>query len=398
VKLSNRVANLKPSPTLMLAAKAKELAATGHQVVSLAVGEPDWDTFQVAKRGGIEAIEKGQTKYSPSNGIPELRKAIAERTTAEIGITYSAEHVTVTSGGKFVIFSALQALINPGDEVIIPGPYWVSYPTMVELAEGVPVCVPCDQTDGFKLTPENLRRHLRPKTRLLILNSPSNPTGVMYSEDELLALAKVLRDFPNVMILSDDIYNRLVFEKSVAPHILHVAPDLVGRTLVMNGAAKTYSMTGWRVGWALGPLPWIQGMTNYQSQTTSCAPTMAQVATLKAIQEGEPELKEALTELKRRRDFVVGLLSNIPGVVPNTPDGAFYVWPSIKAHLGKKWNGKTLTTSSDFSAALLEDQKVVVVPGIEFGLDGYVRISYALKDSQMKLAADRIRAFVQVLL
>jgi aspartate aminotransferase len=397
VKLSKRAESLKPSPTLQLAAKAKELAAAGHKVVSLSVGEPDWDTFAVAKQEGIRAIQEGASKYTPSNGIPELRQAIVDQVKSDLGIAYDPLQVTVTAGGKFVIFAALQALIDEGDEVIIPAPYWVSYPTMVELAQGKPVCVACDQNENFKLTPQKLRSAITPKTKLLILNSPSNPTGVMYSKEELRGLAQVLKDFPQVYVLSDDIYNRLVFEVPLAPHILHVAPELKDRVLVMNGAAKTYSMTGWRVGWALGDKTWINAMSNYQSQSVSCAATMAQWATVKAIREGEAELQVSLKELKRRRDFVVSLLKDIPGFQVSSPDGAFYVWPSIKALLGKSYKSKVLRTSSDFANALLEDQKVVVVPGIEFGLDGYLRISYALKDEQMQLAADRIRSFVQSL-
>jgi aspartate aminotransferase len=394
MQLSQRAQNLKPSPTLALAAKAKELTAQGHKVISLSVGEPDWDTFQCAKRAAMAAIESGFSKYTPANGIPELRKAIAEQTQKEIGINYSPEQVTVSTGGKFIIFSALQTLLNPGDEVIIPAPYWVSYPTMVELAEGKPVIAVCDEKMGFKITPGLLESKITARTKLIILNSPSNPTGVMYSRQELGALAKVLERHPNVMVLSDDIYNRLVFADEVAPHLLHMAPQLKERVLVVNGAAKTFSMTGWRVGWALGDSEWIKAMSNYQSQSVSCAASMAQMAVLKAIQEGEPELKTALQELRRRRDFIYGELREIKGIKLSAPDGAFYVWPDIRAFLGKKYDGKVLKTSADFSQALLEDQKVVCVPGVEFGLDGYLRISYVLKDSAITEAIQRLRAFL----
>lgn len=394
MQLSQRALSLKPSPTLALAAKAKELSAQGHKVISLSVGEPDWDTFEVAKRGAMAAIESGFSKYTPSNGIPELRKAIVEQTQKEMGIVYSPDHVTVSAGGKFIIFSALQTLLNPRDEVIIPAPYWVSYPTMVELADGKPVIAVCDEKMGFKITPGMLESKITPKTKLLILNSPSNPTGVMYSREELAALAKVLERHPNVMVLSDDIYNRLVFKDEVAPHLLQVAPQLKDRVLVVNGAAKTFSMTGWRVGWALGHPDWIKAMTNYQSQSVSCAASMAQMATLKAIQDGESELKEALKELRRRKDYIVAELSSVKGIKVAAPDGAFYVWPDIRELLGKKFEDRVLKTSSDFSQALLEDQKVVCVPGIEFGLDGYLRISYVLKDSAIAEAIQRLKAFI----
>jgi aspartate aminotransferase len=392
--ISQRAKSLKPSPTLALAAKAKELAAQGNDVISLSVGEPDWDTLECAKKAGIKAIQDGFTKYTPSNGIPELRKAIAAQTNGDIGSNYTGDDVTVSSGGKFTIFAAIQAVIDPGDEVVIPAPYWVSYPTMVELAGGVPKIAVCDETANFKLTPKILSQALTPKTKLLILNSPSNPTGLMYTRDELAALAQVLRDHPKVLILSDDIYNRLVFSQKLAPHILQVAPELKPRVLVMNGASKTYSMTGWRVGWAMGPQEWVKAMTNYQSQTVSQAASMSQMATLKAIQEGEAELNKSLVELKTRRDRGVELLSKIPGLKVGTPDGAFYLWPDVRAFFGKQYKGKLISNSSDFSAALLEHKMVAVVPGVEFGLEGYLRLSYALKADRMAEAIERIRSFV----
>ncbi len=394
MKLADRVSSLKPSPTLALAAKAKELAAQGHNVIALSVGEPDWDSFEVAKQAGIEAIQNGFSKYVPSNGIPELRKAIAVQTKKETGVEYSPDDVTVSTGGKFIIFSALQSLLNKGDEVIIPAPYWVSYPTMVELAEGTPVIVSCPASCNFKLTRELLAKAITPKTRLLILNSPSNPTGVMYTKTELKELADVLRDHPQVLVMSDDIYNRLVFEGAVAPHLLHIAPELKDRILIVNGAAKTFSMTGWRVGWALGPQAWIKAMTNYQSQSVSCAASMAQKATLAAIEKGQPELETAIKQLKIRRDFVCDLLSKVPGLKNGCPDGAFYVWPDISSFFGKSYNGKKITGSGDFAQALLEDQKVVCVPGNEFGLDGYLRISYVISNSAMTEAVDRLKAFI----
>ncbi len=392
--ISKRAQNLKPSPTLALAAKAKELAAQGHDVISLSVGEPDWDTLECAKRAGIDAIVKGQSKYTPASGMPALRKAIAEQTSRDLGLEYSLNDVTVSSGGKFVLFSAIQATIDPGDEVIIPAPYWVSYPVMVELAGGRPVFAVCKDKENFKLTPELLRRHLTAKTKMLILNSPSNPTGLMYSRDELEKLAKVLREFPNVLVLSDDIYNRLVFDTPVAPHILQAAPDLRPRTLVMNGASKSFAMTGWRVGWALGPTEWIKAMTNYQSQSVSQAPTVSQWATLTAINEGASELKTALQELKTRRDLGLSELEKIPGLTVNKPDGAFYFWPNISKFLGRKYKGQDVKTSSDFSTLLLDHKKVAVVPGVEFGLEGYVRMSYALKEPRMKEAFARLKDFV----
>ncbi len=395
--ISARAKSLKPSPTLALAAKAKELAAQGHDVISLSVGEPDWDTLEVAKRAGVKAIQEGFSKYTPSNGIVELRKAIARQTNGDIGTNYGPEEVTVTTGGKFVIFAALQCAIDPGDEVIVPAPYWVSYPVMVDLAGGTPVIAVCDESAHFKLTPEILKKVLTPKTKMLILNSPSNPTGLAYTREELAGLAGVLKDHPQVLILSDDIYNRLVFSGELAPHILQVAPELGPRTLVMNGASKTYSMTGWRVGWALGPQAWIKAMTNYQSQSVSQAASMAQMATLAAIESGRPELEKAMVELRARKDRAVELLRAVKGLKISNPDGAFYLWPDIRGVLGRTYNGKKLVTSSDFSSALLESQNVAVVPGIEFGLDGFVRLSFALKEARMVEAIQRIQAFIETL-
>jgi aspartate aminotransferase len=391
--LSKKAKSLKPSPTLALAAKAKELQAQGKDVISLSVGEPDWDTLDCAKRAGILAIEKGQSKYTPANGLPELRKAIAEQTSKDLGLQYTADDVTVSSGGKFVIYAALQCVVDAGDEVIIPAPYWVSYPVMVELAGGTPVIAQTEAKSNFKLTADGIAKVITPKTKVLILNSPSNPTGLMYSRAELSALADVLKKHPHVLILSDDIYNRLVFDQPLAPQILHVAPELRDRTLVMNGASKTYSMTGWRVGWALGPAAWIKAMTNYASQSVSQAATMSQLATLAAIREGEAELQKAMIELKRRRDRSVELLKTVPGIQLTPPDGAFYLWPDIRAAFGKSFQGKKITNSSEFSALLLEHKNVAVVPGIEFGSDGFVRLSYALSEKRMVEAIDRIRQF-----
>lgn len=397
MKLSKRALALKPSATLALSTKAKELKAEGHSVISLSVGEPDWDSLEVAKAAGIKAIQDGFTKYTPASGTPELKKAIAEQTSNDLGVSYKPSDVTVTAGGKYVIYSALQTLLDPGDEVIIPAPYWVSYPAQVELSGGTPVIVPCSRETQFKMSAEMLNAAITDATKLLILNSPSNPTGMMYSAAELTDIAKVLKDHPHVYVLSDDIYNRLVFEGDLAPHILKVAPELKERVLVMNGASKTYSMTGWRCGWALGNEKWIKAMTSFQSQSTSGASSITDRAVTAAIIGGQPEFKKSLIELKRRRDFVVKAFSQIPGLELGTPDGAFYIWPNIESFYGKSYKDKKIESSSDFSAALLEDQKVVAVPGVEFGLDGYLRISYALKDESMQEAANRIRTFVEKL-
>lgn len=393
--LSKRVENLKSSPTLALAAKAKELKNQGLDVYSLTVGEPDWDTFDLIKKAGIEAIQAGQTKYSPAEGTPELRAAICQQTVLDLGVHYDPKQVTVTAGAKFVIYSALQCLINPGDEVVIPSPYWVSYPTMVELAGGVPVIAKCGTKEGFKLTPEILARSLSSRTKMLILNSPSNPTGAIYTRDELQAIAEVLRAHREVVVLSDDIYNRLVFTgESVAPHLLHVAPDLADRTLVVNGVSKTYAMTGWRLGWALGPHEIVKAMTNLQSQSVSCASPFTQIAALEALRSGSESLKPFLKKLHARRDFVFERLSKMKDIVVEKPQGAFYIWPDFGKICGRGFKGKCLAGCSDIARVLLEEELVAVVPGVEFGAPGFLRLSFALNEDRLGKALMRIESFL----
>lgn len=395
--LAKRVEKIKPSPTLALAAKAKELKAQGQDVISLSVGEPDWDTLPSIKKAGIRAIEEGMTKYSPANGLPALREAIAQQTNEDLGANYSPDQVTVSAGGKFIIYSLLQSLVDTGDEVIIPAPYWVSYPTMVEMAEGRPVVVECGEEQNFKLSATALEEAISEKTKLLILNSPSNPTGYMYSQEELKGLGEVLKAHPQVWVMSDDIYNRLVFDAELAPHLLKEAPELASRTVVVNGASKTYSMTGWRVGWALGPKEVVQAMSKIQSQSVSCAATFSQWATVAAIKESQNEFKESLGVLKERRDFVFDLLSQVDGLKVSPPDGAFYLWPNISTFLGRTWKGAALESSRDFAQAFLDSQMVAVVPGVEFGLEGYLRLSYALSKEKMQEAVDRLKAFLSEL-
>lgn len=393
ITLAKRAQLLKPSPILMLAARAGELKAAGHNVISLTIGEPDWDTYDNIKEVAIGAIRVGMTKYTPPNGIPELRKAIAEQASKDLGIAYDPSQVTVSAGAKFVLFAALQALVDPGDEVILAAPFWASYSTMVELAEGVPHIVVCDEKTDFKLTPELLRKAINPKTKVLLLNSPSNPTGKVYTRDELKALAAVLRDFPRVAIISDDIYNRLSFEEKLAPHLLHVAPDLKERTVVLNGASKSYAMTGWRLGWALGEKNVINAMSSYQSQSVSCATAVSQHAAVEAIRNSDAHVAKTVETLKDRRDFLINELHKIDGIRVAIPEGAFYLWMSVQPYMGRSFKGKKLATSNDLAQALLDDQMVAVVPGAEFGLDGYFRLSYALEKEKGREACERMKNF-----
>lgn len=393
--LADRVVSLEPSPTLALAAKAKRLKSQGYDVCSLTVGEPDWDTFDAIKKSGIEAIEKGMTKYAPAEGLPELRSAICQQTVLDLGVHYDPTQVTVSTGAKFIIYGALQCLINPGDEVVIPAPYWVSYPTMVKLAGGVPVIANCGIEESFKLTPEILSKSISSRTKMLILNSPSNPTGAVYSREELQALAEVLNSHPHVLVLCDDIYNRLIFtEDTVAPHLLQVEPKFVDRVIVVNGVSKTYSMTGWRLGWALGPEKIIKAMTNLQSQSVSCASPFVQIAAVEALRSGSDALPPYLKKLQLRRDFVYSALSKMEGVSVQKPEGAFYIWPDFRAICGRRYKGKTLENCADIARVLLEEELVAVVPGAEFGSPGFLRLSFALNEDKLGKALMKIETFL----
>lgn len=398
IQLADRASALKPSPTLALAAKAKELIAKGQDVISLTVGEPDWDTFPLIKEGAIQSIQKGQTKYGPANGSPELRTEIARRTSQEMSLTFNANEVTVTAGGKMVVFAALQVLCNPGDEVVIPAPYWVSYPPMAELAGAIPKVVECNSDSHFKMTAEQLRKAITPKTKVLILNSPSNPTGEMYDRQELMNLAKVLKENSKVVVLSDDIYNRLTLtDDALAPHLLHVAPELRDRVVIINGASKTYSMTGWRLGWAVGPRSIVDAMTNYFSQSVSCASPFAQQGLLVGLKEGDHEVQSAVSQLKQRADRAFRSLSEVPGLKVPKPKGAFYLWPSIKDWLGKSLSGQRLENSRDVAEALLAHAQVAVVPGVEFGAEGYMRMSFVVSENRWSEAMQRLNRFAEQL-
>lgn len=393
--LSKRAQLLKPSPILMLAAKAAEMKASGLDVISLTIGEPDWETYDNIREAAITAIRQGQTKYTPPAGIPELRQAIAEQMSKDLRLPYEPADVTVSTGAKFVLFSALQVLTDPGDEVILVAPFWASYTTMVELAEGTPKIVVADESSNFKLTPELLRQALTPKTKVLLLNSPSNPTGMIYTREELQALAAVLKDHPRVVVISDDIYNRLVFTSKgeTAPHMLHAAPELRDRVVALNGASKSYAMTGWRIGWAVGPRNIITAMSNYQSQSVSCASAISQRAALEGIRNGEADVAKTRQLLVQRFEFIRGELEKIPGLKVCEPQGAFYIWLDVSKYLGKSSRSGVLRTTMEMAQALLNERHVAVVPGAEFGLDGYFRLSFALENAKAKIACERMKEF-----
>ena len=394
LQLAERARLLKPSPILVLAARAGEMKAAGQDVISLSIGEPDWGTFDRIKEAAIASIRKGQTKYTPSSGIPELRKAIAAQTSKDLGLDFDSTEVTVSSGAKFVLFAALQALVNPGDEVILVAPFWASYSTMVELAEGVPRIAVTDEASNFKLTPALLEKTITPKTKVLLLNSPSNPTGLVYSREELKALAEVLRKHPRIAIISDDIYNRLIFGERMAPHLLHVAPDLRSRVVALNGASKTYAMTGWRTGWAVGPKAVVTAMSNYQSQSVSCASAPGQYGALEGVLHGDEDVAKTVAVLKGKRDALLAELEKVPGLKVVVPEGAFYLWVGIKPHLGKKYEGSVVHGSAEFCNLLLEKKLVAAVPGVEFGFEGYLRLSYALETEKGKEAIARMASLI----
>ena len=395
IMLSKRIQSLQPSPTLALTALAGRLKAEGYDVINLSAGEPDWSTYKNVAHAGIQAIKNDFTKYTPASGIPELRKVIAESTQKHLNIEYTPEQVTVSTGSKFVLFAALQSVIDEGDKVIVPSPYWVSYPEMIRLAGGEPTIASTTAENHFKLTADQLKQALTPQTKVLLLNSPSNPTGQSYSQEELKALALVLQDFPNVLIFSDDIYNQLFFEGlDYAPHILEVAPQLQDRTLILNGLSKTYGMTGWRIGWGVGPKVLIKAMSSFQSQSVSCPTSFCQKAAIEAITNTSSQVKETVLELKERRDFAHKLFNDLPKLNCDLPSGGLYLWINIEQLLNTR-NG--FKSSRDFSQKLLESEKVALVPGIEFGQEGYVRIIYAIDQDKMLEASNRIKTLALML-
>lgn len=396
--LSKKAANLKTSPTLALVAKAKDLQSKGHDVISLTVGEPDWPTIPVASEAGVKAIREGFTKYTAASGMMELRQGLSKKIQDEIGIEYKPNEIMVGPGAKFVIFSALQMICDPGDEVIINTPYWVSYPTMIELSGGIPRIVECGEKENYKISAQALEAAITPRTKGFLFCSPSNPTGLMYTKEELREIAEVFRRHPRVVILSDDIYNRLVFDGSrVAPHLLQVAPDLKDRLVAINGGSKAYSMTGWRIGWAAGPAALIKAMGDYQSQATGAPSSISQAAALAAVKDSEKAIAEAVQLLKTRRESGLKALRSVSGFEVGSPDGAFYFWVNIKKVLGRTHKDRKVTDDSVFCDILLNEYFVATVPGVECGSPGYMRLSFACAEADFKRAVERMREMIAVL-
>lgn len=395
--LSKKANILKPSPTLALAAKAKELQSQGIDVVSLTVGEPDWPTVKSAQEAGIKAIQDGKTKYTPAGGTPQIRQAIAKLTNEHLNLDYGASHVTVTSGAKFIIYAALECLADPGDEVVIPVPYWVSYSMMVEMVGATPVFARAANPKDFYVKAKDIEKVITSKTKVFMFNSPNNPTGLEYSEQDLREIAEVLKKHPQIIVLSDDIYNQLSFSgKKFSPHLLQVAPELKDRVVCINGASKAYSMTGWRLGWAVAAPAIVKAMENYQSQTLGAPSSISQEAALAALNKRD-EVPKDLAELVKRKQIAMSLFSKIPNIHVFEPPAAFYLWIDISKLVGKKYKSKVISDSSVLSNLLLEEKNLVVVPGIEFGLDGYLRASFAVTEEQLKKAAERFTQFISEL-
>ena len=387
--ISNNLKRIKPSPTIAVTTKAREMRASGKDVIGLGAGEPDFDTPDNVKEAAIEAIKNGETKYTAVDGTPDLKKAIVEKFKRENNLNYTTDQITVGTGGKQVIYNTFMATLNKGDEVIIPAPFWVSYPDMVLLAGGTPKIIKCEEKDGFKLSAKKLEKAISKKTKWLILNSPSNPTGAGYTKKEIEDLSKVLLKHKKIFILSDDIYEHIRYEGFNFFTIAQIS-KLKERTLTMNGVSKSYAMTGWRIGYAAGPKEIINAIRKIQSQSTSNPSSISQAAAVEALNGQQNFIKERAEAFKERRDFVVSSLNNIKGINCLTPNGAFYVFPSCKGLLNK--NTK-LKTDTEFVQKLLEKSMVAVVQGSAFGLDGYFRISYATSMENLKKAITRIKDF-----
>ncbi len=389
--LASSLSNIKPSPTIAVSMKAAELKAAGKDIISLGMGEPDFDTPQNIKDAAIKAIQKGDTKYTAVDGTVALKKAIIEKFKRENSIEYKASEIIVSTGAKQVIYNALIASINPDDEVIIPAPYWVSYPDMVLLAGGKPVIVDSSEKNNFKISPTALEEKITPKTKWIILNSPSNPTGACYSQAELRALADVLLRHPQVHIMADDIYEHLIFDDLKFVTIAEIEPQLLPRTLIVNGVSKAYAMTGWRIGYGAGPEKLIKAMSMIQSQSTSSPSSIGQAAAVEALNGTQDYIKPNAKLFQSRRDMVVEMLNKIDGINCNIPNGAFYVFPSCKGLFGKKTPaGKVIENDNDFAGYLLEEALVAVVPGVAFGAPDFFRISYAASEDFLKNSMQRI--------
>ena len=396
--VAQRLSRIKPSPTNVLTGKVAELKAAGRDIIGLGAGEPDFDTPDNIKEAAKRAIDAGETKYTPIPGTLALRKAICDKFRRENGLDYKPEQVIVSCGGKQVIYNAFMATLDPGDEVIIPAPYWVSYPDMVLLAEGTPVFVIGHEETGFKITPEDLEAAITPKTKWVLLNSPSNPTGAAYSRDELRGLTDVLMRHPHVWVMTDDMYEHVIYDGFEFSTPAEIEPGLIDRTLTLNGVSKAYSMTGWRLGYGAGPVEVIKAMIIVQSQSSTHTSSISQAASIEALNGPQDFIGPHNDMFRDRRDLVVSMLNQAPGITCRTPEGAFYVYPSCAGAIGKTTpDGEKIENDSDFCTLLLEEEGVAVVPGVAFGLEPYFRISYATSTEALTDACERIQRFCAAL-
>ncbi|WP_323796675.1 pyridoxal phosphate-dependent aminotransferase [Nisaea sp.] len=390
--IADRLGRIKPSPTIAISAKARELQAAGGDVIGLSAGEPDFDTPAHIIEAAIDAMKRGDTRYTDPDGTPELKDAICRKFKRDNNLDYKRNQITVGTGGKQVLYNALMATLNPGDEVIIPAPYWVSYPDMVLLAEGEPVIVPCPQEMDFKLQPEDLEKAITPKTKWIILNSPSNPSGAGYTREDMKKVTDVLMKHPHVYVMTDDMYERLVYDDFEFCTPAEIEPGLYDRTLTVNGMSKAFCMTGWRIGFAAGPVELITAIRKIQSQSTSNPSSISQAASIAALDGPQDFIAENNKAFQARRDLVVSMLNQASGLNCPTPDGAFYVYPSCAGVIGKKTpDGKTIENDEDFCTYLLEAEGVAAVHGEAFGLSPHFRISYATSDKILEDACERIQ-------
>ncbi|CDO47199.1 aspartate aminotransferase [Bartonella henselae] len=397
--IADKLSHIKPSATIAVSQKARNLKVLGRDVITLGAGEPDFDTPENIKNAAIEAIRRGETKYTPISGIPELRQAISAKFKRENNLTYQPEQIIVGAGGKQILFNALMATLNKGDEVIIPSPYWVSYPEMVTLNGGIPVFLETKAEFSYKLQPQELEAAITHKTKWFIFNSPSNPSGAAYTHEELKKLTDVLIKYPHVYILTDDIYEHLTYEGFTFVTPAQVEPNLYDRTLTMNGVSKAYAMTGWRIGYAGGPQELIKAMDTIQGQQTSGTSSISQWAAVEALNGPQDFIAKNKTVFQTRRDLVVSMLNQAPGIECPTPEGAFYVYPSCAKLIGKKTpEGKVIAHDEDFVTALLEAESIAVVHGSAFGLGPAFRISYATSEKFLEEACSRIKHFCESLL
>ncbi len=387
IKLSERVKRVKPSPTLAITARAAELRAAGKDILGLGVGEPDFDTPEHIKKAAIDAIQRGETKYTAVDGTPALKQAIINKFKRDNQLDYQPEQILVSCGGKQSFYNLCQAMLNEGDEVIIPAPYWVSYPDMVLLADATPVIVMAGREQGFKITPDQLEQTLNDKTRLFVINSPSNPTGVAYRREELLALGEVLRQYPDVLIATDDMYEHILWMDEAFMNILMACPDLYERTIVLNGVSKAYSMTGWRIGYAAGPADLIRNMKKIQSQSTSNPSSVSQAAALAALEGGQTCIDTMMVAFRERNQYLVEALNRIPGFQCLQGDGTFYAFPEVSAAIA---NIEGVNNDVELAEYLLNEAEVAVVPGSAFGAEGYIRLSFATSLDVLKEAIARI--------